>query len=520
MKHKKTLKVMAFLSVFLLAFLMLSPWRAQYMHGNGIRALQEILLAMVQPTLSGDLLWIGLKAAIDTVAYATLGLAIAVIFGLLLAVPASEIFSEKKFNVARKLLMALRSIHELLWGLFLVASFGIVPITGVLALAIPYTGMVGKVFSDIMRDSARQPVLALRQSGASRFQQLLYGVLPQCKNAMFSYIFYRYECAIRSSAVLSFIGLGGIGYQIHLSLQDLDYNDAWLLVYVLVMLVYGIDYLSKRMRHALEAGRRHLVFRVTTGITLVATLYLIFFRALSIAPLMSTKNMSYMMAFIKGLFGIGEAQPFFKDLLLWREILWLGVETLQMSLLAIGLATLVMLITLPFSHKRFLRGRFLFGKRFLYRIIHAVFVITRTVPEIIWAMILIFIFKPGIVPGAIALAIHNYGILGKLCSDVMEDYDERPTLALRSAGASTFGTLLYATIPAVFNRLTGYVLYRFENIVRASIVVGFVGAGGLGQAFRLSMSYFQYSKVLMLMVVYGLLIYLADRLSGRGTVVQ
>ena len=128
-------------------------------------------------------------------------------------------------------------------------------------------------------------------------------------------------------------------------------------------------------------------------------------------------------------------------------------------------------------------------------------------------MMIIFIFKPGLLPGAIALALHNFGILGKLCAEVIEDMDLRPIRNLASSGASRQQILFYGIIPTVMPKFLTYILYRWEVIMRTTIVVGFVGAGGLGMQFKLSMSYFQYSELTLLLICYMILVIIADFVS-------
>ncbi|MGB3366535.1 MAG: ABC transporter permease subunit, partial [Acidaminobacteraceae bacterium] len=200
---------------------------------------------------------------------------------------------------------------------------------------------------------------------------------------------------------------------------------------------------------------------------------------------------------------------------IWLDLIKLAGDTVQMSIIAIGIASFGMLVTIGFGTNKFLEGRFKILKNIVYYITQAVYIFTRTVPELIWAVILIFIFKPGILPGAIALGIHNFGILGKLCAEVIEDYDDTPSKSLNKSGASRLQSFIYGTIPTVYPRFISYVLYRFEIIVRTSIIVGIVGAGGLGEIFRLSMSYFHYGEVGMIIIVYLVLVALSDFVSVK-----
>lgn len=113
-----------------------------------------------------------------------------------------------------------------------------------------------------------------------------------------------------------------------------------------------------------------------------------------------------------------------------------------------------------------------------------------------------------------ALAIHNFGVLGKLCAEVVEDMDEKPLQHLVQNGASQAQLLWYGIYPMVMSAWLNYILYRMENIIRATLIVGFVGASGLGMQFKLAMSYFHYSEITLYLICYLLLVYLTDMLSA------
>ena len=147
-------------------------------------------------------------------------------------------------------------------------------------------------------------------------------------------------------------------------------------------------------------------------------------------------------------------------------------------------------------------------EKLTFVVARGLFIVTRGVPELIWAFLIVFIFSPGILSGAIALAIHNSGILGKLAPEAVEGLDPRPIRSLLGAGAGQFQVLFYGVLPQALPKLLTFLLHRWEVIVRTTIVVGFVAAGGLGQEFRLSMSHFQYTTVTLILIWYlGLVIF-------------
>ncbi|MBM4763420.1 ABC transporter permease subunit [Bacillus sp. B15-48] len=240
----------------------------------------------------------------------------------------------------------------------------------------------------------------------------------------------------------------------------------------------------------------------------------------SLAELFSRHNLEYASKFFKGLFGIGQAEVAFLNRENWSYAFELTIETLQMSIMAIGFSTIVMFLTvIPAAHN-VADGTLTLSKKwyrwFLFGFIRLSYIFSRAIPELVWAMIIIFIFKPGILPGAIALALHNFGILGKLCAEVIEDTDSRPIRNLASAGANQAQILMYGVFPTVLPKFLTYILYRWEVIMRTTIVVGFVGAGGLGQEFKLSMSFFHYTEITLLLICYILLVFLADFISEKS----
>lgn len=234
----------------------------------------------------------------------------------------------------------------------------------------------------------------------------------------------------------------------------------------------------------------------------------------------SKDNLHYASKFFKGMLGIGEDEVAFTNRASWSDAFKLTVDTLQMSIMAIGFSTFVMFLTVIPAARNVADGTLTLSRKwyrwFVFGLIRGLYIFSRAVPELVWAMIVIFIFKPGILPGAIALALHNFGILGKLCAEVIEDTDSRPIRNLASAGAGRAQILLYGVLPSVLPQFLTYILYRWEVIMRTTIVVGFVGAGGLGQQFKLSMSFFHYTEITLILICYIILVIIADFISEKS----
>lgn len=247
--HKKAYLNLILILLFAISLIYL-PWKEGVLHNGGLKTVKEILMAALTPDLSLKIIEKAIIATIRTLAYAVTGMSLALVIAFTIGILGSKaIISSKPLRyVFRGMLAAMRSIHELIWAWFFVAAIGLSPYAAVLALGIPYGGTLGRIYLDIINDVPQEPIKALESAGANKFQTLLYGYIPIASKNLISYGMYRLECAVRSSTILSFIGLGGLGLQIQLSLNDLNYNQGWTYIYFLIGLVYAIDILSNKIR--------------------------------------------------------------------------------------------------------------------------------------------------------------------------------------------------------------------------------------------------------------------------------
>lgn len=533
---KRNYLTLFFTLIFLMSFASVG-WSKNLFHSGGASTMLQILKSLLNPNLSSEILKLAFESSWITVAYAAAGISLALIIAFVLGIPASGVLAESNFGkwmsftVFRGILGFMRSIHELVWAWLFVAAIGLSPYAAIFALAIAYGGALGKIFAELLQAVPQEPIKALRSAGASKLQILIYGYLPQALSNMVSYSMYRFECAIRSSAIMSFVGLGGLGYQIQLSLTELRYNEVWTFLFFLIVIVSAVDLWSSLLRKKMaEAAAPKLSFVKFSAVALTAIaaaswMFIYIAEAASLLEIFNARNLEHTKNFLSGLLGIGEAEPAFFSLESWKNAIGLAVETLHISIIAIGLSAAGMLLTVIPAARNAAEGTLTLKRKWynwpLYLVTRGLYIISRSVPELVWAMIIVYVLKPGILPGAIALALHNFGILGKLCAEVVEDLDLRPVRNLASGGASSGQILAYGVIPAVMPKLLSYILYRWEVIIRTTIVVGFVGAGGLGQQFKLSMSWFHYTDVTLILICYLLLVALVDIFSeGCRRIIQ
>ena len=246
------------LTLFLAGALAWSLWSVNWggplVHTGGAAAAWEFFGALLSPDLSPSFLKVTLIACWYTVAYAVAGITLAVAVGFPLGVVASGMLvrsARTRWPMVvgtRFFLASIRSVHELVWAWLFVAAIGLSPMAAILALAIPYGGILGRIYSEILNDVPSEPLRALRVSGASEWNVFLYGRLSMAMPDILSYTFYRFECAVRAAAIMSFVGIAGLGFQIRLSLDDLLYGQVWTLLFSLVVLILAVDLWSGVVR--------------------------------------------------------------------------------------------------------------------------------------------------------------------------------------------------------------------------------------------------------------------------------
>lgn len=223
----------------------------------------RFLSTFLPPETAPGFLALVLRSTVETLALATAGMALAVFIALPLAMLVSESLSVSRIGPARRawlgpvarlpirgLLIFMRSIPEIVWALLFVRAVGLGPAAGVLAIALSYAGMLGKVYFEIFESGDTRPARALLESGSGRVNAFAYGILPVALPELLSYTVYRWECAIRASVVMGFVGAGGLGQQMELSMRMLAGGEvATMLIafFLLVMIADGVSALLRKV---------------------------------------------------------------------------------------------------------------------------------------------------------------------------------------------------------------------------------------------------------------------------------
>ena len=190
------------------------------------------------------------------------------------------------------------------------------------------------------------------------------------------------------------------------------------------------------------------------------------------------------------------------------DALWPALETVDIALFG---TTVAVILALPLAT---LAARNTAPARPLYALARGIIALARVVPDLVWALIFVTAVGLGPFPGALAISVHSVGMLGRLFAETIEDMDMGPVEALTMTGAGRLAVFSHAVVPGVLPSLLGIALYRLDENIRSSLVLGFVGAGGIGFELLTAMNLFQYRTVAMLLIVTFAIVVTVERISA------
>ncbi len=189
--------------------------------------------------------------------------------------------------------------------------------------------------------------------------------------------------------------------------------------------------------------------------------------------------------------------------------LWPTLQTVDIALF--GTLTGV-IIALPLA---LLAASNITPSRFAYYAARGIIGFTRAVPDLVWALLFVTAVGLGPFPGALALGVHSVGMLGRLFAETIEQMDMAPIHALELTGARRIQVFSHGIIPSILPSLLGIGLYRLDENIRSSLVLGFVGAGGIGFQILTAMNLFQYQEVSLLLIIIFVIVLGAERISAE-----
>ncbi|MEM8620542.1 MAG: ABC transporter permease subunit [Actinomycetota bacterium] len=453
------------------------------LNSGGWDAFGRFWTGIIDPDTSATFVRLTIEAAGATVAFAVLGTAVSLIIGMGGAPLLSERLWPTRVGAALRTLATAvfvvpRAVHEIVWALLLLQVFGFDPWVAIIGIGIPFGAVTAKVYAETIDEADLRPYELARTSGAGRTSALLYTVVPAIRGELISYAFYRLECAVRSAAVVGIIGVGGLGFQLDLSFETLNYSEVWTIIAALVVVSGLADRWSTLVRRSHGArGRRVREWSVVAAAGLLVWSW----NEVELDPsaLWSERTRRRAGELVEAMWPptLGPDG--------WSELISASLDTAAMSIVAVVIAGVLGVIAGAVVARP--NGQ-LEVTGVLRRVVRwamgAALLLLRAVPAPVWAFVVVLVVFAGPLPGAIALGIYNIGVIGRL---VGEAFEERPAdthdLALAS-GASRPAAFVAVRLPDAAGRIIAIVVYRWEVIIRETIVVGVVGAGGLGQLLR------------------------------------
>jgi phosphonate transport system permease protein len=242
---------LALVALIVASFATLNLDLAAFFTPEAVNTSAEFLGGFAPPEMAAPFLLKTLNAALETLSMSALGTLLAVIAGLVLALPAAGRWGAAPRAAVRIVLNVLRSIPELVWAALLLVAAGLGPFAGTLALAAHTAGVLGRLFADALENAEPAPEAALRANGAPSLAAFFYATLPQTLPQMLSYTLYRWENNIRAAAVLGVVGAGGLGQMLKYHLSLFQMQNAATVVLAMLLLVALVDAVSFALRRAL-----------------------------------------------------------------------------------------------------------------------------------------------------------------------------------------------------------------------------------------------------------------------------
>jgi phosphonate transport system permease protein len=445
-----------------------------------------------------------LRTTIETIWMALIGTTLAVLLSTPLAFMAARNTSPHPtvIAVARGIIALTRAIPTLVLAAIFASSVGIGPFPGILALGLHSIGMIAKLFTEAIENTESTSRDAVMSTGAGKWQAVLTTIIPQITPSSVGTSLYRLDINLRESAVLGFVGAGGVGFLIQSELRGLDYQRAISAVTVIFIAITLIELVSARLRasiigdhlsapskqtkrsiarvandqqkiNAALASRQltlpwtyERVLRASVGVSYIVMMVVAF--ATIDMPLLSAFGLVDDLA--KGI-----AQLFPPDFeTAGSELLKGMLETTAIGIIATALG---LVIAIPLG---ILTARNIIIRRLVVTITRGILLLIRGLPELILAVIFVAAMGLGPVPGTLALTIGTATFMAKLIGDALEEVQQAPREGVSATGASRTQEFISAVLPQALPNLVSQTLYMLDVNLRSSTVLGIVGGGGIG----------------------------------------
>ena len=465
------------------------------LHFGGFELFQEFVISIFNPKINNEIIINVFRRLKETMIISYSSWIISIFFGIIFGIISSNIFYNI-FNVPiffkriiRLFLTIIRSIHEIIWGLILMQIYGLNFSVAIIAICIPYTAINSKVFAEQLDNIDRKSLASIKNINGPNFSTLITLIWNPIINTFKNFGIYRLECSIRSSVILGFFGIGGIGTSILLSFQTLNFRELWTYLWSLAILIL----ISRRMFKKVKLGNTNPnlnIFLITIIIVAIFTclFYFIFF--------IFNENIENTYA-ISNLFNSDLDLNTFK-------ILKLISDTIILSLLSTGIA-----ISLP----PFLL--FILNNKIGFIFIRLTAFFLRLLPLPLLILVLLTFNNPSLSLAALTLGLHNSGITNKLLITNLDLQDNKNYIAMKSLGASKRNSWLLGLFAKQAKSYLAYCAYRSDIIIRETAIVGLIGSVGLGWQLHESLSSFAWKEVGIVLIAYSSIAIIGESINAK-----
>ncbi|PRY68610.1 phosphonate transport system permease protein [Glaciihabitans tibetensis] len=412
-------------------------------------------------------------------------------------------------GVSRTIIVMCRAVPDLIFAIVLFRLFGLGALPGILALGLHSIGMVGKLYADAIEELDGGPAEAVRSAGGSRLQWITSTVIPQVMPQLIATALHRFDINLRTSVLLGYVGVGGIGLELANALRTMQYQRGMALALVILALCIALEMLSGAIRASLlgrvPANRRGVlgfIDRVAAGWITAPRGGRELQRGkdgrVRIAPQWDRERigrfagvaLTIAIVALATVYADLDFSTLAEDLLALPQVLGTFlppspqdlIDTLLEAMLVtvqIGLAATLLGLVLALPIGVF-AARNVASSGFVANLFRTIIVIIRGLPELILAIVFIVITGLGPIAGTLALAIGSVGLLGKLVADSLEETDVRVQDAVRATGATPIQVFFAATLRQAAPQFIAHVLYQLDVNIRSATLLGIVGAGGIG----------------------------------------
>lgn len=468
---------------------------------------------------------------IETVAIVFLATALAVILSIPVSLWAARPTSPNPtaHGLSRAFIVLMRAIPDLILAILFLRLFGLGALGGILAMGLHSIGMIGKLYSDAIEELDDGPREAIQSNGAGRTQQIWSAIPQTLMPQIIATALHRFDINLRTSVLLGYVGVGGIGQEIADALRVLDYQRGMALAIVVLVLCIAVELVSGAMRAAImKRGSSTPSWRQTwsdkifgsttqpeTSINPPWTAERVN-RILVMATIVILAVLSWFAVdlslgdFLTGLVQLPETLALFLPPSsggIAADIFMLMLDTLKIAFAATFLGAVLAIPIGVLAARNVVMNKWVNGT---FRI---VIVVVRGIPELILAIVFVVISGLGAVAGTLALSLGAVGLLSKLVADSIEETDVDVQEAIRAAGASNVQVFFAATIRQAAPAFVAHTLYLLDTNIRSATLLGVVGAGGIGFQLLNASRVNQFDVVTYILIVMVAVVLVVEVLS-------